>query len=100
VHRLDPRIKILLTVAFIVAIFLVQSLVGYALALLFVYATARLSNVPFKLLMKGLKPLRFILILTFLLNLLFTSGGKVLVSWAFLTITQTGLSHAVHYTLR
>lgn len=51
VHRLDPRVKILLTIAFIVGIFLVHSLWGYALALVFVYFMARLSHVPFKMLM-------------------------------------------------
>ena len=68
VHRLDPRTKILLTIAMIVAVFLVKTMVGYALILGFMYLTSRLSNIPFKMLLKGVKPLRFILILTFLLN--------------------------------
>ena len=72
VHRLDPRIKILLTIAFIVAVFMVHSLAGYAIVLGFVYLTSRLSKVPFRMLMRGLKPLRFILVLTFLLNLFFS----------------------------
>ena len=69
VHRLDPRTKILLTIALIVAVFMVKTFVGYALVLGFVYLAARLSNIPFKMLAKGVKALRFILILTFLLNL-------------------------------
>ena len=78
VHRLDPRVKILLTIAFIVGIFLVHSLWGYALALVFVYFMARLSHVPFKMLMRGLRPLRFILVLTFVLNLFFSGEGTIL----------------------
>ena len=100
VHRLDPRVKILLTVAFIVGIFLVHSLWGYALALAFVYLMARLSRVPFKMLMRGLRPLRFILVLTFVLNLFFSGEGTVLWQWSFITITHEGLSKAVHYCLR
>lgn len=100
VHRLDPRTKILLTVVFIVGVFMIHSLWGYALALAFVYFMARMSRVPFKMLMKGLKPLRVILILTFLLNLFFSGEGTPLVHWGFLLITQEGLSRAVHYCLR
>ena len=100
VHRLDPRVKILLTIAFIVGIFLVHSLWGYALALVFVYFMARLSHVPFKMLMRGLRPLRFILVLTFVLNLFFSGEGTILWQWGFITITHEGLSRAVHYCLR
>ena len=100
VHRLDPRVKILLTIGFIVGIFLVHSLWGYALTLAFVYLMARLSRVPFKMLMRGLRPLRFILILTFVLNLFFAGEGTVLWQWSFITITHEGLSRAVHYCLR
>ena len=81
VHRLDPRVKILLTIAFIVAVFMVHSLVGYAIVLGFVYLTSRLARVPFKMLMRGLKPLRFILVLTFLLNLFFSGSGRRSSSW-------------------
>ena len=100
VHRLDPRMKIILTILMIVAVFMVHSLVGYAIVLGFVYMTARMANVPFKLLMKGLRPLRLILILTFVLNLFFNSGETVLFHWSFITLTAEGLSTAVHYTLR
>ena len=100
VHRLDPRMKILLTVAMIVAVFLVKSMVGYGLILGFMYFVSKLSNIPFKMLIKGVKPLRFILILTFLLNLFFNNGTTMLVEWGFLKISYEGVSQAVHYSLR
>ena len=100
VHRLDPRTKILLTIAMIVAVFMVKTLAGYALILGFVYLVSKLSNIPFKMLMKGIKPLRFILILTFLLNLFFNSGETMLIEWGFLKISYEGLSTAIHYSLR
>ena len=100
VHRLDPRTKILLTIAMIVAVFLVKTMVGYGLILGFMYLVSKLSNIPFKMLMKGVKPLKFILILTFLLNLFFSTGTTMLVEWGFLKISYEGLSQAIHYSLR
>ena len=100
VHRLDPRTKILLTIAMIVAVFMVKSLVGYALVLGFVYLSARMAKIPFRMLVKGVKALRFILILPFLLNLFFNNGTTMLVEWGFLKITLEGLNQAIHYSLR
>lgn len=100
VHRLDARIKIVLTIAMIVAVFLAHSLIGYALILAFLYAVTRLANIPFRMLLKGVKSLRVILILTFLMNLLFSSGENVLFHWAFITITRDGIVNSVHYSLR
>ena len=74
VHRLDPRIKLILTIVFIVIVFIAKTFLGYAVILAFVYLASRLANVPFRMLLRGLKPLRLIIILTFLLNLLFTTG--------------------------
>jgi energy-coupling factor transport system permease protein len=100
IHRLDPRMKIVLTVMMIVAVFMVHSLVGYVVVLAFVYAVTRMAQIPFKLLMKGIKPLRFILVLTFLLNLLFSTGTTVWWHWGIFTISQEGLMQAIHYSLR
>lgn len=100
IHRMDPRIKIILSVAFIVAVFLVKDLIGYAIALAYVLFTVRMSTVPFKLLMRGLKPLRFILILTFVLNLFFSAGETPLFKIWFIAVTSEGLMMAVHFSLR
>ncbi len=100
VHRLDPRTKIMLTVAMIVAVFLVKTMVGYGMILGFMYLVSRLSRIPFKMLLKGVKPLRIILILTFVLNLFFSTGTTMLVEWGFLKISYEGLAQAVHYSLR
>ncbi|MBQ9251228.1 MAG: energy-coupling factor transporter transmembrane protein EcfT [Clostridia bacterium] len=100
IHRLDPRVKLVLTIAFIVAVFLVHTLLGYALILGFVYLVSRLAKIPFKMLIKGIKPLRMILILTFLLNLFFTAGETVLVEFWIIRITREALRQAVFYSLR
>ena len=100
IHRLDPRMKLIATILFIVAVFLAKTFVGYAILLLFLVGVTYLANVPFRLLLRGLKPLRIILIFTFLLNLFFTPGETVLVSFWIIRITREALLQAVFYSLR
>ncbi len=85
---------------FIVIVFLAKTFVGYALMLGFIYLTSRLARVPFRFLLRGLKPLRMILILTFLLNLFFTTGDTVWVSFWVIRITKEGFFQALFYSLR
>ena len=100
VHRLDPRTKIVLTIGMLIAVFMVHSLAGYAVILAFLYLVSHLSKVPFRMLARGVKALRIILVLTFVLNLFFSTTGTVLFQWKFITLTSDGLSRAVHYSLR
>ena len=100
IHKLDPRIKLILTIAFIVAVFIVHTIWGYALIFGFVYMASRLAKIPFKMLLKGIRPLRMILIFTFVLNLFFTSGNRVLIEFWRIRITLEALRQAVFYSLR
>ena len=100
VHRLDPRIKLILTIVFIVIVFMAKTFLGYAVILAFVWFTARLANVPFRMLLRGLKPLRLIIILTFLLNLFFTPGETVWVEFWVIRIAKEGFLQASFYSLR
>ena len=100
VHRLDPRIKIILLIALIVAIFLAQNLLAFVPVIVFLIAAAKLSRVPVKMMLKGLKPLRFILILTFILNLFFLQGETPLLNLGFAVIQKESLITAIHYSLR
>ena len=100
VHRLDPRIKLILTIVFIVCVFLAKTFAGYALIFGFVWFSARLANVPFRMLMRGLKPLRLIIILTFLLKLFFTAGDTVWVEFWIIRITKEAVFQAFFYSLR
>ena len=100
VHRLDPRIKLILTIVFIVIVFLAKTFAGYALILGFVILASRLANVPFRMLLRGLKPLRLIIILTFLLNLFFTPGETVWVEFWIIRITREAFLQALFYSLR
>ncbi len=76
VHRLDARIKLVLAVAVIVLIFLVKTLIGYAVVLGFFVITMILSRISVKYVLRGLKPLWFILIFTFVLNTFFIQAER------------------------
>ena len=100
VHRLDPRTKILLLIAYVVAVFLVPDVAGFVLVLAYLALACRLSRLPVRLLVKSIRPLRFILIFTFLLNLLFTGGTTELFKVWTISVTREGILNAVRYSLR
>ena len=100
VHRLDPRMKILLLVAMIVAIFLCGDLLAYIPVIGVLALASYLSKVPFRLLLKGLRPLRFILVFTFILNLFFLQGETPLLHLGFTVITREALLTAIQSSLR
>ena len=99
-HRLDPRTKILLVVFYIVALFCAKSLLAYGILALVLAACVRVSKVGLKSLVRGLKPVVFILIFTGVLNLFFTPGDQTLFQWGILRITETGARNAVFMVLR
>ena len=100
IHRMDPRMKLMLTIAYIVGVFMVGNLPGYLLALAFLYLVVCISGIRFKVLLKGVKPLRFIILFTFILNLFFVQGETVLFELGFIRLTQEALSNAVYFALR
>ena len=100
VHRLDPRMKIILTILYIAIIFCVASPWWYVFPLAYVLLATKLSGLTAKKLLKSIKPLRFLLLLTFLLNLFFSTGETIWVQLGFLKITQEGFVTAVHFAMR
>ena len=99
IHRLDPRAKLLITIVFITALFLAQSLVSYAVVLGFLTACILISGVRFRVLMRSLKPLLFVIALTGILNLFYTTGDVLVKFWIF-TITKQGIRSALLMMLR
>ena len=99
-HRLDPRTKILLVLFYIVALFCAQGVVTYALLALCLAICVRISHVGIRQLVRGLKPVLFIMIFTGVLNLFFTPGGRNLVEWGVIRISEQGLHNAVFMVLR
>ena len=99
VHRLDPRTKLVLTLVYIVALFLCKWFISYALMLSFLALAIILSKTKLKALIKGLKPLLIIIVFTALINI-FYSEGRVLVEWWIFMITVEGLVNAFFLILR
>ncbi|MBV1816827.1 energy-coupling factor transporter transmembrane protein EcfT [Anaerosalibacter bizertensis] len=99
VHKLDPRVKILITFVFIISLFFINKFYPYIFILGFILTTIKLSEVPFKYVLKGLKPLRFILIITFVINV-FMTKGVVLFNIGPLEVTREGLNQAIFMALR
>ena len=100
IHRLDPRTKLIFLVVYIVALFLASGWVSYALMLVFLISIISVSQIPPKSFVKGMKPLVFILTFTAILNLFFTTGEQVLVSFLGITVYWEGLTRAVFMLLR
>lgn len=94
VHRLDPRTKLLMTILYIVALFVADSWLSYGLVLAFLVSAVAMSRIKPKTLLRGLKPIVIIVILTAILNLFYTGGEHVLVRFWGLTITWEGVRTA------
>ena len=98
-HRLDPRVKIVATFAFIISLFLVKNFIGYLIAGLFLLICIRLSNVPVRFIFRGMKAIFFLLILTMVFNLYLTPGIVVFSFWK-LQITKEGIKLALMMGIR
>ncbi len=98
-HRLDPRVKLLGTLVYVVSLFLFQSFAGYIVATLFLVSLIILSRVPVSFMLKGLKAVFILLIVTAVLNLFLTPGRELVSFWKF-RITIEGLQFAGFMVLR
>jgi energy-coupling factor transport system permease protein len=98
-HRLDPRVKLAGTFLFIVSLFIFQSFYGYIAVTAFLIAVIKLSRVPFKFIIKGLKAVVVLLLFTVTFNLLLTPG-EVLYQIGFIKITDKGLRSAAFMAIR
>lgn len=100
IHRLDPRMKLVLTFSMIVVIFLCKSFLSLALMVLFTVVAAASSKVPAKMILKSLKPIVIILIFTAILNVFYTQGGATYFEWWKITITEKGINTAIFTMVR
>ena len=100
VHRLDPRTKLVMLVVYIVALFVAVSWISYGTMFLFLAMCIAISKIPLKSIVRGMKPLVFILIFTAILNIFFTEGETVLLSVWVVEITLEGLVRAFFMMIR
>ena len=99
IHTLDPRTKLVLVIVYIVALFLAKWFVSYAAIAAFLALVIAMSQIRLKVVLKNLKPLLFIIILTALLNLFYGQGEPIAQFWIF-KITKSGIQNAVFMVLR
>lgn len=99
IHRLDPRVKLGSTILFIISLFVFDDVAGYLVAALFLALVINLSKVPFRFMVKGMKAIVFLLMITVVFNLFLTPGEPLLVLWKF-KITKEGIRLAVLLTIR
>ena len=100
VHRMDPRVKILLNLLYMITIFLVQSYFGYALMLAYLLISIFASRIPLKSVLKSVKGIIFLALFTAIINLFFVKSGNVLVDWWIFRITDDGVNFAVKMVVR
>lgn len=100
VHRLDPRSKIILTVLFIIAVFMADQLYLYGIVLAYLVFVVWLGRLPARMIIRSIRPMRILLAFTFILNLFFGAGETPLFSLGPVTIWREGLINAVHFSLR
>ena len=99
IHRMDPRVKILLSLAYIVMLFVAGTGWGLALGLVFAFACYGIGRIPVRMILRGLKPILPIIIFTALLNMLFVQGDPIW-HWWIITVTWQGISTAVFMAVR
>lgn len=95
IHSLDPRVKIICTLLFLVSLFVQSSFLGYVIATLFLGMVIYMSKVPLKYIVKGLKPIVILLMFTVVMNLFLTRGGETLLHFWIFTITEEGVRTSV-----
>ena len=100
IHRLDPRTKLIMLVVYIVALFMASGWIGYGLLFTVLVWVIKSSTIPVRSIVKGMKPLLFILIFTGLLNLFMTQEGKLLVDVWILQVYSGGVSRAAMMVAR
>ena len=99
IHRLDPRTKILAMMAYVVVLFAAKTAVGYLICAAFLFACIAASRISPKVVLKGLRPVLFLIVFTAVLNLIFTSGEPIF-TFYFLRVTREGVETAIRMAVR
>lgn len=100
IHRLDARMKIILTLVFIISIFICKNFFSLGLMVVFAISIVLISKVPFKMVLKSMKPIAIIIAFTSLLNIFYIRGGTELLDWRFIHITSNGIFTALFMSIR
>ncbi|MBS6025604.1 MAG: energy-coupling factor transporter transmembrane protein EcfT [Paeniclostridium sordellii] len=99
IHKLDARVKLVATFIFMVSLFIINKFWPYLIVVGCLISVIKLSKIPGKFIVKGLKPLKWIIIFTFIINIFFIPGDPIW-SFGFIKITEQGVSQAIFMGLR
>ncbi|MBP2024686.1 energy-coupling factor transporter transmembrane component T family protein [Peptoniphilus stercorisuis] len=99
VHKLDPRLKIIIMLFYIISLFFVNTYIPYVFIALYLLLIIKVADIPLKIVLKGIRPLKWILLITFVINLFFIQGEEIF-RIGFLSITKEGLDTALKMAIR
>ncbi len=94
VHKLDPRTKLIITFLLIIFVFLIRGIYGYISIVAFLLLTIALSKISFRLVLKSIRSIWFVIFITFILNVFFLKGDELLFGWKFITVYKEGFIKA------
>ena len=100
IHHLDPRVKLFATLLYIIGLFLSKSLIVFAVAGVVLIACIVISKVPFRYMIKGLKPVWILLVFICIVNVFFGKGEVLYFQWKFIHIYREGIMQAVVRVVR
>ncbi len=100
IHRLDPRVKIVITFVYVISLFFLRSLPMYGLAFIMITVYIKLSNVPLRYILKGTKALIWFILFTVILQMFTVQGAEAVVEWKFIRITKAGIYSSGYLFLR
>lgn len=100
IHKLDPRVKLVATLLYIVSLFVCHGVVGLVFVTAFLFVIIKISKLPFSLMMKGIRAIWVLILITAICNLFFTQGGENLFSWKMIHISTQGIHNTIYFTLR
>ena len=88
IHKLDPRVKLFATMLFVISLFLEKGILSFVIATVALVLVITISKVPLSYILRGLKPIVFLLVFSCVLNMLFTKGDTVWFQWHFLVLSN------------
>ncbi|MEG2001825.1 MAG: energy-coupling factor transporter transmembrane component T [Clostridia bacterium] len=100
IHKLDARVKLLITIAYITSIFIVDGFFGFIYTVLFLCIAIALAKIPIRAVVKTIKPILFLVLFTAILNLFFYQNGEILWQWWFIKIYDKSIEFSIYMALR
>jgi len=100
IHKMDPRTKIILTVLYIVMIFMAKNIYALGISVIMLFVIAALAKIPLKMIFRSIKAIIPVIIITSVLNIFYVSGEVILLKWRFITVTREGLITAGFIIIR